>query len=448
MAAHPLRFRLLALVSLSACFTPSLLGQTNPLATEDQQQLDALAIRINNQYSGNFAVSQLVAATAYDIAHGILVSPEAASRLNNAIAELTFSSIQKAVNADPYRPKVYWVDSAARFAWFGMDVPGGQYSYDNPDCIYRTIPISGSLQYEIHGQRFGSGPADVTFSLINDVNSQGTIAYLEGKDLIVNPDGSYVITIDNLPANGRPNHIQSTSAARQLFVRDNLGDWSSETPDRLSVDRVDNTVAPSAPGDLDIANAAIGNLIESTLDYGVGALGVKTMLNPLNTLSAPSQSSTLGTLATQASSFGHFQLTDQQALVVTVSLGGASYFVLPVTDPWMVSVDPVHYQSSLNNRQAVPDTDGRYTFVISLQDPGVYNWLSTAGLHEGTIMARWQGLNPASSSQQTPSVQVQLVNLNDLDGVLPAQTRFVTYDERVQQLATRLSGYMRRAGSN
>ncbi|MFX6803679.1 hypothetical protein ABTH20_19680, partial [Acinetobacter baumannii] len=89
-----------------------------------------------------------------------------------------------------------------------------------------------------------------------------------------------------------------------------------------------------------IAADAWINLQESILDYGVGALGLKTHTNPANTLSSPSISSTLGTLTTQASSFGYFKLADDEALVATVQTGGAGYVVFPVTDPWLVTVDP------------------------------------------------------------------------------------------------------------
>lgn len=59
------------------------------------------------QYPLSFLVPDATASAAYVTAHGVLVSPEAATRLENAIDELRFSAIQKAVNADPYRPKVY-----------------------------------------------------------------------------------------------------------------------------------------------------------------------------------------------------------------------------------------------------------------------------------------------------------------------------------------------------
>ena len=165
---------------------------------------------------------------------------------------------------------------------------------------------------------------------------------------------------------------------------------------------------------------------------------------PAYSFSTPSQSSTLGTLTTQASSFGHFNLTDDEALVATLTPGAADYFVFPVTDPWLVTTDPAS-QVSLNSKQSVANDNGTYTFVVSVADPGVYNWVNTTGLHEGTIMVRWQGLS--SSSSDSVAIQAQTVALSDLASVLPSETRYVTAQERAVQLAGRVAGYALRLES-
>jgi hypothetical protein len=184
------------------------------------------------------------------------------------------------------------------------------------------------------------------------------------------------------------------------------------------------------------------------VDYGVGALGIKTTINKLNTLNAPTQSSTLGTLTSQASSFGHFKLGDQEALVATITQGDADYFVFPWTDPWMITTEPGNSQVSLNNIQASVNDNGTYTFVVSLEDPGVYNWINTTGLTEGTAMVRWQGLSDdATSSSNPPAIVAQVAQLSELKSILPSETRFVTTEERSQQLSDRRSGYNQRTAT-
>jgi len=435
---HALRMTFVA-GAIAAAVLPALAA--SPLVTADQATLDALAVKVNKD--NGYPVLKAEAKAAYALAYGGNVSTEAASRLDNAIAELAFSAVQKAVDSDPYNPKVYWLNTAPHTSG-GVTVPGGRYSYDNPDNIYRIIPIDGSSSYVIQGKRTLPGPTDVTFSLISNPNSQQTVAILAGNDLVVNADGSYTITIDSAAANGRVNHIQSTAAAQQLFVRNNLGNWNTETPDTLSVTRVSDGSTHAAKGGLAIAATAWANLQESIVDYGVGALGLKTHTNAVNTVSAPSTSSTLGTLTTQSSSFGFFKLADDEALVATVNTGGAGYVVFPVTDPWLVTVDPVNHQSSLNNVQATPNADGTFTFVLSVKDPGVANWIDPVGLHEGTLMVRWQNLPATTPASGGPAIATQVVKLLDLPGVLPVGTGWVTADQRAQQVARRVAGYARR----
>ncbi|RAO74129.1 uncharacterized protein BHQ10_010141 [Talaromyces amestolkiae] len=416
----------------------------NPLATSDQKALDALAIELFETWS--FPVLQAEAKAAYQTAHGLPISDEASSSLDAAIEELAFSALQKAINNDPYYPKVYWVDSAPR-NWFGLDVPGGRYSYDNPDCIYRTIPIDSSADYVLKGYRYTPGPSDVTFSLISDPNSQNTVAFLAGSGLVVDDDGSYTITINSSSTDSQTNHIQSNSSAVQLLIRENLGDWQTEKPDNITVEVTSNITGHDPISTAQIIVDAQWNLQESIVDYGVGALGLKTSINAVNTLSTPSQSSSLGTLTSQASSFGHFKITNDEALVATLTPGAADYFVFPVTNPWLVTTSPGTSQDSLNSKQAIANDNGTYTFVVSIGDPGVYNWVNTTGLHEGTIMARWQGLSTSSSADDTLGIHVQLVSLSDLATVLPKETVYVTAEERAAQLADRVAGYAQRLDS-
>lgn len=415
--------------------------RSNPLATPEQAALDELAIEIYEDNS--FYQLRRKATNAYILGHGNPVSEEAQSFLNQTIDELVFSAIQKAVNNDPYHPKVYFVN-AAPHTWFGLNVPGGRYCYDNPDTIYRTIPINGSEQYIIRGQRYKPAPSDVSFSLIRNVNSQRTIAILTDDELKIEEDGSYEITIDNSPANGRPNHIQSNEHAKQLFIRNSLGDWVTQTPDALTVELIGSVISPP-PTQSQIVSWAKKNLLQSILDYGIGALGIKTMRQDTNTLSAPKQSNSLGTLVTQASSFGHFVLSEDQALIATLTPGGASYFVFPATQPWMITVDPGSYQCSLNGTQAIANPDGTYIFVLSRKDPKVYNWISTSNLNEGTIMARWQNL---ASTNSDPAITTQVSKLSELDQILPPSTKFVTPEQRQEQLAFRAKGYARRFSQN
>jgi hypothetical protein len=80
--------------------------------------------------------------------------------------------------------------------------------------------------------------------------------------------------------------------------------------------------------------------------------------------------------------------------------------------------------------------------VISPADPGVWNWVSTGGLNQGTISIRFQDLDPNSST--SPTVSSQVVSLDQLAGVLPAGTVYATPGDRLDQIALRKSGFNNR----
>jgi len=147
-------------------------------------------------------------------------------------------------------------------------------------------------------------------------------------------------------------------------------------------------------------------------------------------------------LANQLQSNGYFQLADDEALVLTIDPASAGFFTVPVYNDWTITDDYWNQQTSLTNDQAFANLDGTYTMVVSLADPGVANWVSTGGLNQGLISMRFQNLDP--DALELPSVQSEVVKLADLADSLPADTVFVTHDERAAQLDARLAGFNKR----
>jgi hypothetical protein len=67
---------------------------------------------------------------------------------------------------------------------------------------------------------------------------------------------------------------------------------------------------------------------------------------------------------------------------------------------------------SRNPRQSAPGAEGDLDFVISIQDPGVANWLDTDGLSQGAMHVRWQGL--PTGVRPATAVQAKKVRLDQL----------------------------------
>ena len=78
-------------------------------------------------------------------------SPAMRSCFDWAFDEVMFSAAVWSSNQDPLRPKVTTITRLAHPVgdrW----IPGSRWGIDNPDSIYRVIPISGDEKYRIHGR--------------------------------------------------------------------------------------------------------------------------------------------------------------------------------------------------------------------------------------------------------------------------------------------------------
>ncbi len=78
-------------------------------------------------------------------------------------------------------------------------------------------------------------------------------------------------------------------------------------------------------------------------------------------------------------------------------------------------------------------------YVIGLRDPGIQNWLDTAGLPEGSFLARWTYCDEYPSD-----ISSRVISLDDLDDHVPADTPRVTPEERARVIAARQAAISRR----
>jgi hypothetical protein len=82
--------------------------------------------------------------------------------LRPAIEELAFATALDAADGDSQRPKVVWGFTAPR-TWLGHAVPGSRWGIDNPDNVYRIIPVDGNSKYEISVRSHAPGPIQYSF---------------------------------------------------------------------------------------------------------------------------------------------------------------------------------------------------------------------------------------------------------------------------------------------
>lgn len=359
------------------------------------------------------------------------------ARFDDAFAEVMFSAAVWSSNQDTLRPKVSCITRLAHPVQ-GRAIPGSRWGIDNPDSVYRVIPISGDERYEIHG-RVGHNRMTENYFTLWDAN-MGTVAVLNGRTMEVDPDGSFTITVDADPAGGRPNHVQSTPEAHEFYIRDVLLNWDRDDPNHLSVQRLGGPPARPARTLDEQADATADMMAHFANFTGKLSHGIYKM-GP-NEFNLAWSADKVGAMRNQVYVMGRFDLGPGEAFVVDVGDGGAEYFTVPLSNIWGTTLELVDRTGSLNKAQSTPNDDGSYTYVIAPTDPGVANWIDSDGLDEGILTLRMAEFGEEGPKEDL-GARGRVVKLDHLEREVPTLRR-VTAQERATELAERRAAYLRR----
>lgn len=410
------------------------------LCTEDQFQLEALALRVLNMSAVRKQRETSRAVYAND---PVAQTRAGQATLESALDSITMAMLQWAVNDDPARPKLFWVTTAAH-RWMGHHFPNSGYGIENPDNVYRHAPIDGRSRYEIRGIMPKNPPAQQSFTVyatlpgMGEMNREGSMILGALDRVKTADDGSFVVTIDRDAPAGRPNHIQSGEQTALLIIRDTLTDWQEQSPVKMTIHRVDGPKPGPVHDENTMARRAAWMIARAVPFWA--QYNALIYQRPVNSVPPPTRRS--GGWAIGVS--GHFKLTEQQALVVTLDPSASDYLGFQLADPWGVGLEYVGGSGSLNLAQVKTNNDNTISYVISRTDPGVYNWLDTSGLDQGIFAIRWQGVPEGVTSGENLVRDVNLVLLSRLGETISTGTQAVTPAARAQQLAQRKLSFERR----
>jgi hypothetical protein len=328
-------------------------------------------------------------------------------------------------HADPDHP---------RFA--RMVDPAWQWGLDMPDCLYLYAPLRGDAAYRVWGRRGSARHVDFQVNwghfARGDIAAWGTLSSAHAEELEVAADGSLELRLGGPP---RPrNWLPVAPNAEFLLVRQYFADWENERPADLAIERLGQGPAPALRGE-QIA-ARLSRLVE-WLDRG-GALWermsrglVEGMAPNTVVVTRPADSDQRAGLRGQAYGMGNFHCADEEAVVVSFVPPPCRHWSASLANEWWESMDFAERQTSLNAHQARLDPDGAFRGVIAHRDPGVPNWLDTAGHRRGTLALRFL------LAEQTPKVEIERMPLAALTARLPASTPRVTPAERAAGLERR-----------
>jgi hypothetical protein len=331
------------------------------------------------------------------------------------------------------------IDSPAWVPFLPYYIP---YVGPNPDTAYNYANIDPKGIYRITGSNGTESISTITMCRDGDYRGKilGTIVgEIDRLALKTDANGQYTVI---LAAKPQPQYegewfalpadatcLMSRRVLKEMSQRDG---WSA-------IERLDRRAAP-----LDYTKEASEDLLQRIADaarhstrFGLDYMTMVRRKVAQKGLVAIDQAP-YGGLVQQVYYHYLFDLADDEAAILESDMPPTKYMSIVIFDAMANTIDWVHRQSCLNDKQIRIDGDGRFRAVLCPSDPGVANWLDTAGWEKGGLIWRW------NSAEREPDVSARKIKLKDLGAELPADTRYVSAAERRAQITTRENLYQRR----
>jgi len=263
---------------------------------------------------------------------------------------------------------------------------------DNPDNYYQSAAISGQHEYRIWGTRgtvhylgFGTYAGSYGSSA-----RSGQTGYLEGRDLSIEPDGSFEIVVSCHQQAG--NWLRMEPDTSSLIVRQTFQDRKTEGIADLHIERIGAAGPPNpvTPELIDRGLAAASAYVAGTAalfaDWAEGF--AKRGVNQLHRLDATVAGAAHGD-PNICYFHGYWELRPDEALIIETTPPKCEYWNFQLNNHWMESLDYRYHRIAVNHHGAAYRPDGSVRIVVAHADPGVDNWLETAGHRRGTMCWRW-----------------------------------------------------------
>lgn len=322
---------------------------------------------------------------------------------------------------------------------FTLQTPVSKNFGDNPDCTYLVAYIDGARSYRLYGSRGTVRWVRLNTRLLDPATGLNYVDHLPPgptlaqEDLDIGPDGRFEVTIGPDPAPG--NWLRTEPGPQQLFIRQFFGDWAAEEPMRLRLERIGSETAHPAP--LNAARVADGlddaaDFVErDTRRWMEWADFYRSRPNQF-VRGRPDWAGVSPKHERQGGrwlNFCYFDLKPDEALIIEFEPPDCSMWIFEQNTYWMMSMDYRYHFSSLNSTQARVEADGSVRIVVADADPGVPNWLDTAGHRRGVLINRW--VDPVENADPLPRTRV--VPLSDLSAQLADGLR-ISPEDRAEQL--------------
>lgn len=324
---------------------------------------------------------------------------------------------------------------------FGIGQPNADTVYKtahvDPAGTYRLRGTPGTLRMAIIAQH-GAIPGDpVAGAPGQPGRSRGQ---LDLASLARDGEGRFDLLISpTRPAGHTGDWWKLEPGTAKLMVRQVSADWAGEIDPALSIERLDVPARRGRPSEGALRDklrryAAMADFIAPMLAGDPARVKGQGEVNRM-----VEHTVDRGMLAGQFYYTAYYDLADDEALILETQMPETCrYWSIILTNHLYVTTDWYNNQSSLNDAQARADADGMLRVVISRHDPGVANWIDTAGYPRGLIQGRWTECSgrPLPALRKVPVAQV--------GAALPAATPAVTPQQREQIIRERRAALSQR----
>ena len=306
-----------------------------------------------------------------------------------------------------------------------------------PDCIYTRAVLHGGESYRLFGNR-----GTARYVGLQTMNGIVATANELVDELEVDADGNFEVVLSASEQTRRAgNWMRIDGDHPTLTVRHFFYDWDTETASSLRIERLGDGVKAIRPSvDPYVALSrqliALGDFVQDNLAFFL-QFGAAP---PPNGFLPPIDRTDIGAAAENKPVIGRWELGPGEALIVEVEPPEGIYWSFSIGNPWWETIHYGRHQSSLNAHQAEVDSDGLVRVVLCAEDPGVANWLDTAGHSNGPIILR------CVRTKTAPTPTTRLAPFDDIHAELPSDTKTVTADERTSILAARRRAVRERFG--
>jgi hypothetical protein len=303
----------------------------------------------------------------------------------------------------------------------------------NTDQTSIRVSVTEGARYRIHGNMRSC--EDFILSVKDGDMHEGKyriLAETTASDLGIGPGDDFSIEVGGEPRDSM--WMALPEGSTYLNVRQYYFGWQIAEPALMVIERLDTAGQPAPTLTTERMCEILDNAatrIESSVIYWNDYMRNSLAEVGANQIAVPRQ------VAGGADNIfycdGFFDLDDEQVLLIDCDAPENGYWDWQLYNmAWFETLDHSCRMSSLNHHQIHVDDDGKFRLAISRHDPGIANWLDPAEHRNGMIIFRC-----IKSTSWRPSPTATLITRDEITQHVPANTRWVTADERREQICAR-----------